>query len=103
MVLKVLRGFSVQYQLDLFVTFQLLHERPLLKKHLQPFLRVVMTEFLKRGPALVLHLTWVLESRGVHDQQRTERMLTRLQSSENESRENRESVLSLFKKVLAAL
>lgn len=77
----------------LFVTLQFPYEGSLLEQGLQTFLSVIMAELLKSGPTLILHLTRVLEPWCVHNQQRTERMLTGLQRSESRRRYQNASLI----------
>lgn len=55
-----------------------------MEQRLQPLLGVVVAELLKRGPTLLLSQPRVLETRSVHDQQGAQRVLTGLQSSEEQ-------------------
>lgn len=50
-----------------------------MEQGLQPLLGVVVAELLKRGAPLLLGQPRVLEARGVHDQQGTQRVLAGLQ------------------------
>lgn len=52
---------------------------------LQSFLGVVVAELLKRGATLLLSQTRVLETRCVHYEQRTQRVLAGLQRSKEQA------------------
>lgn len=67
-------------QLHLLVSLQLLDEGAFMEQRLQPLLGVVVAELFKRGPPLLLGQPGVLETRGVHDQQGAQGVLTGLQS-----------------------
>lgn len=76
------RGLHAQQHL--LVSLQLLYKCAFMKECLQPFLGVVVTELFEGGPPLLLCQPGVLETGSVDDQQRTERVLTGLQSSEEQ-------------------
>lgn len=69
---------------NLLVSLQLLDEGPLVEERLQPLLGVVVAQLLERGPPLPLRQPGVLETRRVDDQQGAQRVLTGLQSSEEQ-------------------
>ncbi len=57
-----------------------------MEQRLQPLLSVVVAELLKRGASLLLSEPRVLETRSVDDEQRTQRVLTGLQSPAGQRR-----------------
>lgn len=71
-------------QQHLLVSLKLLDKCAFMEERLQPLLGVVVAELLEGGPPLLLCQPGVLETRSVDDQQRAERVLTGLQSSEEQ-------------------
>lgn len=82
---KATVGFcALSAQQHLLVSVQLLNKGAFMKQGLQPLLGVIVAKLLKGCPSLLLRQPGVLEARSVHDQQGAQRVLTRLQSPDEE-------------------